>query len=179
MGRRVDRGARSAALSAGLGHSPSWCSSLPSKRSGLYISARNASADTSRSSMRRPARRTGVGRHAILGKRGDELRHRARGRGAPALRPSFFTGDRASTISRCCCRGRSPIEFGLLAIPHLAFIAWLVASDRAMRTQRAIELARFARCTGNPESRQVRSGSTVPALRGIGSRMRFRTSGAT
>jgi hypothetical protein len=35
------------------------------------------------------------------------------------------------------------IELGVLAIPHLAFIAWLVAADRAMRTQRAIELARL------------------------------------
>ena len=32
---------------------------------------------------------------------------------------------------------------GVMAIPHLAFIAWLVAADRAMRTQRAIELARL------------------------------------
>lgn len=31
----------------------------------------------------------------------------------------------------------------VMAVPHLAFIAWLVATDRAMRTQRAIELARM------------------------------------
>ncbi len=36
-----------------------------------------------------------------------------------------------------------PIELSVMAIPHLAFIAWLVASDRAMRTQRAVELARL------------------------------------
>jgi hypothetical protein len=35
------------------------------------------------------------------------------------------------------------IELSVMAIPHLAFIAWMVASDRAMRTQRAIELARL------------------------------------
>jgi hypothetical protein len=35
------------------------------------------------------------------------------------------------------------IEMSVMAIPHLAFIAWLVAADRAMRTQRAIELARL------------------------------------
>jgi len=35
------------------------------------------------------------------------------------------------------------IEMSVMAIPHLAFIAWLVATDRAMRTQRAIELARL------------------------------------
>ena len=35
------------------------------------------------------------------------------------------------------------IELSVMAIPHLAFIAWLVAADRAMRTQRVIELARL------------------------------------
>jgi hypothetical protein len=35
------------------------------------------------------------------------------------------------------------IELSVMALPHLAFIAWLVAADRAMRTQRAIELARL------------------------------------
>ena len=35
------------------------------------------------------------------------------------------------------------IEIGVMAVPHLAFIAWLVAADRAMRAQRAIELARL------------------------------------
>ena len=35
------------------------------------------------------------------------------------------------------------IESSVMAIPHLAFIAWLVATDRALRTQRAIELARM------------------------------------
>jgi hypothetical protein len=35
------------------------------------------------------------------------------------------------------------VELSVMAIPHLAFIAWLVVSDRAMRNQRAIELARL------------------------------------
>lgn len=35
------------------------------------------------------------------------------------------------------------VEMSVMAIPHLAFIAWLVAADRAMRTQRAIELERL------------------------------------
>jgi hypothetical protein len=35
------------------------------------------------------------------------------------------------------------IELSVLAIPHLAFIAWLVATDRAMRAQRGLELARL------------------------------------
>ena len=43
------------------------------------------------------------------------------------------------------------IELGVMAIPHLAFIAWLLASDRAMRTQRAIELARLRELHQNQE----------------------------
>jgi len=35
------------------------------------------------------------------------------------------------------------VELSVMAIPHLAFIAWLVSADRAVRTQRAIELARL------------------------------------
>ena len=35
------------------------------------------------------------------------------------------------------------IELSAMAVPHLAFIAWMVAVDRAMRSQRAIELARL------------------------------------
>ena len=35
------------------------------------------------------------------------------------------------------------LELSVMAIPHLGFIAWLVATDRAMRKQRAIELARL------------------------------------
>jgi hypothetical protein len=30
-----------------------------------------------------------------------------------------------------------------MAIPHVAFLAWLLATDRAMRHQRAIELDRL------------------------------------
>jgi hypothetical protein len=36
-----------------------------------------------------------------------------------------------------------PIEMGALAIPHVAFIAWLIAADRAMKRQRDIELTRM------------------------------------
>ena len=32
------------------------------------------------------------------------------------------------------------IELAVMAVPHLAFIAWMVMCDRAMRTQRAAEL---------------------------------------
>lgn len=36
-----------------------------------------------------------------------------------------------------------PIELGALAVPHLAFVVWLIYCDRAMRAQRTVELARF------------------------------------
>ena len=42
------------------------------------------------------------------------------------------------------------IEMSVMAVPHLAFIAWLVASDRAMRGQRAIELARLREIKHTP-----------------------------
>jgi hypothetical protein len=37
----------------------------------------------------------------------------------------------------------APAEMSVMAIPHLAFVVWLVASDRAVRNQRAIELVRM------------------------------------
>ena len=39
--------------------------------------------------------------------------------------------------------GPVAIELGSLAVPHVAFLVWLVTTDRAVRSQRAIELARF------------------------------------
>jgi hypothetical protein len=42
------------------------------------------------------------------------------------------------------------IEMSVMAVPHLAFIGWLVASDRAMRGQRAIELARLREIKQSP-----------------------------
>ena len=51
------------------------------------------------------------------------------------------------------------IESSVMAIPHLAFIAWLVATDRAVRTQRAIELARMRELFQGPGIREQGSGS--------------------
>jgi hypothetical protein len=39
--------------------------------------------------------------------------------------------------------GPLPIEIAWMAVPHAAFLAWLVRADRAMRAQRTTELARF------------------------------------
>jgi hypothetical protein len=35
------------------------------------------------------------------------------------------------------------VELTILAVPHVAFLAWLIYCDAAMRKQRATELARF------------------------------------
>ncbi|HJU44299.1 MAG TPA: hypothetical protein VJ691_15845 [Vicinamibacterales bacterium] len=39
--------------------------------------------------------------------------------------------------------GPVPLELAVMAIPHLAFLGWLVAAHRAMKRQREIELARM------------------------------------
>ena len=39
--------------------------------------------------------------------------------------------------------GPLPVEMMTLAVPHLAFIVWLIYCDRGMRKQRTAELARF------------------------------------
>jgi hypothetical protein len=39
--------------------------------------------------------------------------------------------------------GPLPIELVLMAVPHAAFLGWLIVADRTMRGQRARELARF------------------------------------
>ena len=46
-----------------------------------------------------------------------------------------------------------PEELALLTLPHLAFLAWMVRTDAAMRAQRATELARF---------RELRDGLSEP-----------------
>ena len=65
--------------------------------------------------------------------------------------------------------GPVALELSVMAIPHLAFIAWLVASDRAMRAQRAIELRAAARLASEPRGTKHlnrgfhgSTGSTVP-----------------
>ena len=39
--------------------------------------------------------------------------------------------------------GPVAIEIGWMAVPHAAFVIWLIRADRAMRTQRETDLARF------------------------------------
>ena len=39
--------------------------------------------------------------------------------------------------------GPLPIELGVLAVPHVAFLIWMIWCDRGMRAQRTQELARY------------------------------------
>jgi hypothetical protein len=43
-----------------------------------------------------------------------------------------------------------PEELAVLSLPHLAFLAWMVRTDAAMRSQRARELARFRDLRDSP-----------------------------
>lgn len=62
--------------------------------------------------------------------------------GHPLFVPLFFV---ATILNYLAVLLPVPValEMGVMAIPHLAFIGWLVSVDRAMRRQRAIELERL------------------------------------
>jgi len=62
--------------------------------------------------------------------------------GHPLFVPVFFL---ATTVNYLAVLLPRPvaIEMSVMAIPHVAFLAWLLAADRAMRGQRAIELVRL------------------------------------
>ena len=62
--------------------------------------------------------------------------------GHPLFVPAFFL---TTTLNYLAVLLPQPVEIEMIvmAIPHLAFIAWLVAAHRAVRNQRAIELARL------------------------------------
>jgi len=62
--------------------------------------------------------------------------------GHPLFVPVFFM---ATAINYLTVLLPDPValEMGVMAIPHLAFLAWLTMAHRAMRGQRAIELARL------------------------------------
>jgi hypothetical protein len=62
--------------------------------------------------------------------------------GHPLFVPAFLMATAINYLAVLLPRPDA-IELSVMAVPHLAFIAWLVAADRAMRTQRAVELARL------------------------------------
>lgn len=62
--------------------------------------------------------------------------------GHPLFVPIFLMATAVNYLS-VLLPAPAAIEMSVMAIPHLALIAWLVAADRAMRAQRATELARL------------------------------------
>lgn len=62
--------------------------------------------------------------------------------GHPLFVPVFFIATAVNYLA-VILPGSVAIELSVMAVPHLAFIAWLIAADRAMRRQRAIELLRM------------------------------------
>lgn len=62
--------------------------------------------------------------------------------GHPLFVPVFFLAAAINYLAVLLPRPMA-IEYSVMAMPHLAFLAWLIASDRAMRQQRSIELARL------------------------------------
>lgn len=67
--------------------------------------------------------------------------------GHPLFVPIFFLATLINYLG-VVIPGPVDVELAVLSIPHLAFIAWIVAADRAMRAQRAIELARMRELAG-------------------------------
>jgi hypothetical protein len=62
--------------------------------------------------------------------------------GHPLFIPIFFLATVANYVA-VLIPNPVPVELAVMAVPHLAFIAWLVVSHRAMKAQRSIELARM------------------------------------
>ena len=73
--------------------------------------------------------------------------------GHPLFAPLFALATAVNFLA-VLLPGPVPIELGAMAVPHLAFLVWLLRADRAMRTQRENDLARFRalRETGNTKS---------------------------
>ena len=63
--------------------------------------------------------------------------------GHPLFVPLFLMATALNYLAVLLPGPAVAVELSVMAIPHLAFIAWLVAADRAMRAQRAIELQRL------------------------------------
>ena len=62
--------------------------------------------------------------------------------GHPLFAPLFAVATLVNYMS-VWLPGPVPVELTALAIPHLAFVIWLVVCDRGIRSQRTRELARF------------------------------------
>ena len=62
--------------------------------------------------------------------------------GHPLFVPIFFLATIVNFLA-VIIPGPVPMEMAVMAVPHVAMMAWLVAAHRAMKTQREIELDRL------------------------------------
>jgi hypothetical protein len=64
--------------------------------------------------------------------------------GNPLFVPVFFCATILNYLPVLLTRPPAvPVELAAVAVPHVAFVIWLIYCDRAMRAQRTAELARF------------------------------------
>ncbi|MEZ5285297.1 MAG: hypothetical protein R2712_10915 [Vicinamibacterales bacterium] len=71
--------------------------------------------------------------------------------GHPLFAPVFAMATVVNSLA-ILLPGPVPIELALVAVPHAAFLIWIALADRAMRTQRTRELARFREMRGELNS---------------------------
>jgi hypothetical protein len=62
--------------------------------------------------------------------------------GHPLLLPVFLIATLINMLA-VILPGPTPLELGVMTAPHASFVIWITFADRAMRQQRAKELARF------------------------------------
>ncbi len=62
--------------------------------------------------------------------------------GHPLLLPIFLLATLINFLA-VVLPGPLPLELGVMAVPHLAFVAWMVWADWGMRRQRLQEIKRF------------------------------------
>ena len=64
--------------------------------------------------------------------------------GHPLFIPVFFLATIANTLPVLLAQPRAtPVELAALGVPHVAFVVWLLNTDRTLRAQRAAELEQF------------------------------------
>ena len=77
--------------------------------------------------------------------------------GHALLLPTFLIATLINFLS-VVLPGPLPLELGVMAVPHLVFIAWMIWCDRGMRRQRAQELEAFAKIRSTVDSRHSTGG---------------------
>lgn len=80
--------------------------------------------------------------------------------GHPLFAPLFAVATLVNFLS-VWLPGPVPVELTVLAVPHLAFLIWIVVADRAMRTQRMRDLARYRELRGEENETRRHEGRTT------------------